>query len=360
MEQKEVPSLFPEPLDISLPFRYGGRVSHDPLLPYHALTDVPSVLVGHWTDLPNATGCTVVLVPKGAVGGVEVRGSAPGSRETDLLRPTALIQQVHAVVLSGGSAFGLATADGVMRWLAERGIGFRIGQAVVPIVPAAILFDLNLGDPHKARPGAEEGYRACQSARSGPVEEGSVGAGTGATVGKALGMARAIKGGLGTASLRLGQGVVVAALVAVNAVGDVVEPGAGRILAGPRREDGRSFHSTVDLLLRGETLARAPQSNTTIGVVATNARLTKAQANKLAVHAQDGLALAVRPCHTMRDGDCFFVLATGESTETVDLDRLGVAVTQVVAEAVVRAVLKATPLAGVPSARQVLPDLPAV
>lgn len=341
-------------------FRYGKGVSHDPFLPYHALTDVPGVLVGHWTDPQNATGCTAVLVPKGAVGGVEVRGSAPGSRETDLLRPTALIQQVHAVVLSGGSAFGLATADGVLRWLEERGIGFRIGQALVPIVPAAILFDLNLGNPKKARPGAQEGYLACQSATSGPVAEGSVGAGTGATVGKALGLARATKGGLGTASIHLGQGVVVAALVAVNAVGDVVDPRTGRILAGPRRDDGKGFHSTVDLLLQGEAFAHALQTNTTIGVVATNARLTKEQANKLAVHAQDGLALAVRPCHTMRDGDCFFVLATGESTVAVDPDRLGTAATHVVAEAIVRAVLTATPLAGIPSARQVLPDLPAV
>ncbi|GBD11270.1 putative aminopeptidase [bacterium HR23] len=333
-------------------------MSHHPLLPYHALTDVPGVLVGHWTDPQNATGCTVVLVPKGAVGGVEVRGSAPGTRETDLLRPTALIQQVHAVVLSGGSAFGLAVADGVMRWLEERGIGFRIGQAVVPIVPSAILFDLNLGGPRKARPGPWEGYEACQRAVAGPIAEGSVGAGTGATVGKALGLARATKGGIGTASLALGQ-VVVGALVAVNAVGDVVDPQSGRVLAGPRREDGRGFHDSVDLLLGGETLARAPQSNTTIGVVATNARLTKEQANKLAVHAQDGLALAVRPCHTMRDGDCFFVLATGECPEAVDLDRLGVAVTRVVAEAVVRGVLKATPLGGIPSAREVFPDLPA-
>ncbi|MFN3974571.1 MAG: P1 family peptidase [Dehalococcoidia bacterium] len=335
-------------------------MSHDPFLPYHALTDVPGVLVGHWTDLQNATGCTVVLVPKGAVGGVEVRGSAPGSRETDLLRPTALIQRVHAVVLAGGSAFGLATADGVMRWLEERGIGFRIGPALVPIVPAAILFDLNLGGPKKSRPGAQEGYLACQVAASGPVAEGSVGAGTGATVGKALGLGRATKGGLGTASIHLGQGIVLGALVAVNAVGDVVDPLNGRILAGPRRQDGEGFHSTVDLILRGEAFAQSPQANTTIGVVATNARLTKEQVNKLAVHAQDGLALAVRPCHTMRDGDCFFALATGEKPDAVDPDRLGVAATQMVARAIVRAVLAATPLAGIPSARQVLPDLPAV
>ncbi|MCS7207519.1 MAG: P1 family peptidase [Dehalococcoidia bacterium] len=335
-------------------------MSHPPNPSYGALTDVPGVLVGHWTDPQNATGCTVVLVPKGAVGGVEVRGSAPGTRETDLLRPTALVQQVHAVVLSGGSAFGLATADGVMRWLEERGIGFRLGTAVVPIVPAAILFDLLLAGPHKARPGPEAGYQACQGATAGPVAEGSVGAGTGATVGKILGMARATKGGIGTASLHLGQGIVVAALVAVNAVGDVVDPHTGRILAGPRREDGKGFHSTVELLLQGVVPPRSPQTNTTIGIVATNARLTKEQVNKLAVYAQDGLALAIRPCHTMRDGDCMFALATGEATASIDLDRLGVGAVQVVAEAVVRAVLKATPLAGIPAAREVLPDLPQV
>lgn len=333
-------------------------MSHTPSLPYHALTDVPGVLVGHWTDPQNATGCTVVLVPKGAVGGVEVRGSAPGTRETDLLRPLALVQQVHGVVLAGGSAFGLAAADGVMRWLGEQGIGFPAGQAIVPIVPAAILFDRNIGNP-KAYPGPEEGYRACQEARSGMVEEGSVGAGTGATVGKALGIAHATKGGIGTASMYLGEGVVVAALVAVNAVGDVVDPPTGRILAGPRRKMGDGFLSTVDLILRGEAFPHiAGVRGTTIGVVATNARLTKEQVNKVAVYAQDGLVLAVRPCHTMRDGDCFFALATGECPTGVDVDRVGVAVTRVVAEAVVRAVLKATPLAGIPSARQVLPDLP--
>jgi L-aminopeptidase/D-esterase-like protein len=261
---------------------------------------------------------------------------------------------VHAVLLSGGSAFGLDAAAGVMRYLEERGVGFRVGPAVVPIVPAAILFDLGVAT-HKVRPGPPEAYQACLAATAGPVPQGSVGAGTGATVGKALGLERATKGGLGTASVFLGDGLAVAALVAVNAYGDVVDPESGRVLAGPRRQDGPGFWSTLDLLVQGRarTMPGLP-TNTTIGVVATNARLTKEQACKLAVHAHDGLALAVRPCHTMGDGDLFFALATGAASQPADVDRLGAAAVLAVSQAIVTAVREATGLAGIPSAQEVV------
>jgi len=313
------------------------------------LTDVPGLLVGHETDREHATGCTVVLCPQGAVGGVDVRGSAPGTRETDLLRPGRLVPAVHAVVLSGGSAFGLDTACGVMRWLEEQGVGFSIAGVRVPIVAGAILFDLNLVTG-RVRPDAEWGYRACQRAHAGPVEQGSVGAGTGATVAKMLGMERAVKAGIGSASLDLGEGVVVGALVAVNALGDVVDPWTGRLLAGPRREEG-GFYTTTDLLVRGQGDPPPPLANTTIGVVATNARLTREEANRLASQAHDGLALAVRPAHLMGDGDTFFALATGEAEARVRMDRLLSAVMTVVARAVVRAVVRATGLGGVPALR---------
>ena len=303
-----------------------------------AITDVPGVLVGHDTDLVGATGLTVVLCAAGAVGGVDVRGSAPGTRETDLLRPTSLVQEVHAVLLTGGSAFGLAAADGVMRYLEERGVGFAAGPVRVPIVPAAVLFDLGVGSS-SARPDAEAGYRACLAA-GGRVAEGSVGAGTGATVGKALGPAGAAKGGIGTASARLSDGTVVGAIVAVNALGDVYDPDTGRRVAGSR--------------MVGSGAERGgPWTNTTIGVVATSARLTKEGANKVAQMAQDGLARAIRPAHTMFDGDALFVLATGadETPSTPALvSAVGALAADVVSRAIVRAVERATSLAGIPSA----------
>ncbi|HEX8958719.1 MAG TPA: P1 family peptidase [Solirubrobacterales bacterium] len=302
-----------------------------------AITDVPGVLVGHDTDLVGATGLTVVLCTAGAVGGVDVRGSAPGTRETDLLRPTNLVQEVHAVLLTGGSAFGLAAADGVMRYLEERGIGFPTGVANVPIVPAAVLFDLGVGSP-SARPDAAAGYRACLAAGR-RVVEGSIGAGTGATVGKALGPAGAVKGGLGTASARLPNGIVVGAVVAVNALGDVYDPDTGRRVAGSRGA-GASVEGGV------------PGTNTTIGVVATSARLTKEGANKVAQMAQDGLARAIRPAHTMFDGDTLFALAMGtdETPSTPALvSAVGALAAEVVARAIVRACERATSLAGVPS-----------
>ena len=319
-----------------------------------AITDVPGISVGHYTNAAAATGCTVVLCEDGAVGGVDARGSAPGTRETDLLRPTALVNQVHAVLLSGGSAFGLDAAAGVMRRLEERGVGLQFGGAVIPIVPAAILFDLSVirGD---VRPAAAEGYAACLNASSDGVTEGSVGAGTGATVAKLLGMRRAVKGGIGSAALDLGDGVIVGAIAAVNAVGGVYEHSAGRIIAGPRSEHDGAMLDALELIASPAYAAsrRVPPSNTTIGVVATNARLTKAQANKLASAAQDGVALAVRPAHLMSDGDTMFALATGKSDSEFDMNRLIAAAAICVSSAIARGVETAETLGGIPSANDV-------
>ena len=313
------------------------------------ITAVAGIEVGHYTDLEAATGCSVVLCGSGAVGGVDVRGSAPGTRETDLLRPTSLVSEVHAVVLSGGSAFGLDAASGVMRYLEERGIGYPAGGAVVPIVPSAILFDLTVGDG-TVRPGADEGYEACGEAASGPVAEGSVGAGTGATVGKVLGMDRAVKGGLGTASVDLGDGLIVGAIVAVNAAGGVFEPETGELVAGPLSDgDGGMLDPVALMTAPGFKSTRGVPTNTTIGVVATNARLSKELANKLASVAHDGLAMAIRPAHTMVDGDTIFALATGGLDEPADMNRLCAAAVVSVAKAVVRGVRLATGLGGVPA-----------
>ena len=317
----------------------------------NAITDVPGILVGHSTNIDAATGCTVVLCPQGAVAGVDVRGSAPGTRETDLLRPGNLVQQVHAILLSGGSAYGLDAASGVMRYLEERDIGYRIGAGVVPIVPAAIIFDLGLVT-HSIRPGPDDGYAACVNASDTPPDQGSVGAGTGATVGKTMGREHATKGGVGTAAVNLGR-LVVGALAVVNAVGDVVDPETGQVLAGPRDEEGRRFLRSVDVLAGAvEAPVLASPTNTTLAVVATNASLTKEQANKLAQVGHDGLALAIRPCHTMADGDVVFALATGESDMPVNMNRLCSAATTAVARAIVSAIENATGVGGVPSARE--------
>jgi L-aminopeptidase/D-esterase-like protein len=294
------------------------------------ITAVPGLRVGHWTDPVALTGCTVVLCPPGTMGSGEVRGGAPGTRETDLLRPGTLVQEVHAVLLSGGSAFGLAAADGVVRWLEERGVGFEAGPVRVPIVPAAVLFDLAIGDP-AIRPGPAEGYAACEAA-SDAVPEGNVGAGTGATVAKLRGPEGAVKGGLGSASRRVGD-LVVGAMAAVNALGEVVEDD-GTVIAGSRLPEGES--------------AEPPDSNTTLVVVATNARMSKERAHLLALAAHEGLSLAVRPSHTLRDGDTAFALATGESEAPQrDVERLAEAV---VAEAIRRAVRAAEGVPGVPAA----------
>jgi L-aminopeptidase/D-esterase-like protein len=321
-------------------------------LPAGGLTDVTGLKVGHFTDSRRPTGCTVVLAEAGAVCGVDVRGGAPGTRETDLLDPVNTVQQVHALVLSGGSAFGLESATGVVRYLEENGIGFPVGVGKVPIVPAAVLIDLRLGD-WKIRPDANAGYAAARSASSGPVAEGCVGAGAGATVGKLFGLERAMKAGIGTASVRLPNGVVVAALVAVNAVGDVVDPTTGRPLAGLRTEDGRGLRSTLEALLAGEKPGRPlPGESTSIGVVATNVALDKAEATKVAQMAHDGLAHAIRPVHTPWDGDTLFAVSTGALALDERTLVVGALAAEVVARAVVRAVLSARGLPGLPAASE--------
>ena len=321
------------------------------------ITGVAGIRVGHYTDTKAATGCTVVLCENGAVGGVDVRGSAPGTRETDLLRPTNLVSKVHAVLLSGGSLFGLEAAGGVVRYLEERGVGIEFGGFTIPIVPAAILFDLGVVTG-AVRPGPDEGYTACQNASSGIVTEGSVGAGTGATVGNLLGRERAVKGGIGTAIVDLGQGLVVGAIVAVNAVGGIFDPDTGALVAGPRREDGATMHDSMELITSPGFARGSPigPTNTTLGVVATNARLNKEQVNKLASVAHDGLAMAVRPAHTMSDGDTMFALATGALDQPADMDRLCAASTLCVSRAIVRGVRKAEGIGGVPSIKELTPN----
>ena len=319
------------------------------------LTAVAGLEVGHYTDRANATGCTAILCRSGAVAGVDVRGGSPGTRETDLLQPMRRVERIHGLLLSGGSAFGLDAAAGIVRYLEEQGIGLQVGPALVPIVSAAILFDLGLVTA-AIRPDAAAGYAAAVAAAPEPVAEGSVGAGTGATVGKALGLARSVKAGIGSAALTLPGNIVVAALVAVNAYGDVFDHRSGQIIAGPRRPSGPGFVRTTDWLTGkepddglGSDDDAAPLSNTTIGVVATDAGLTKAEANFLARISHDGLALTLRPCHTLRDGDTMFALATGQTAASVDLTVLGAAAVEVTAQAVLRAVARATGLGGIPA-----------
>lgn len=303
------------------------------------LRDVPGLLVGHQTDAEARTGCSVVIAPGGAVAGVDVRGSAPGTRETDLLRPTALVERINAIMLCGGSAFGLAAADGAMRWLAERGHGFPTGVRPVPIVPAAVIFDLAVGSPD-AFPDAAAGYAACEAAArgDGPME-GAVGAGTGATVGKLLGPASASPGGVGSAGMRLSDGTVVAAVCVTNASGNVVGR-EGAILAGVR--DGKGgYVDAGSLLLMDPGISAVPGSNTTLAVIATDAPLDRAQCRKLAELGHDALALAISPVHTMLDGDTVFALSTGTG-EVATLEqqvRLGVAAVEVLRTAIERSVL---------------------
>jgi L-aminopeptidase/D-esterase-like protein len=313
------------------------------------VTDVAGLKVGHFTDARRPTGCTVVLAEAGALCGVDVRGGAPGTRETDLLDPVASAEAVHGIVLSGGSAFGLDAASGVVRFLEERKVGVAFAGAVIPIVPAAILFDLRVGDP-LVRPDAAAGYAAARAASAGPVAEGNVGAGAGATVGKLLGPERAMKSGIGTASHRLPKGAVVAALVVVNAAGDVVDPGSGRTIAGARTADGKGLEGTMQSVLSG----RAPfvpgkQESTTLGVVATNVTLSKAQATKVAQMAHDGLARTINPVHTPVDGDTLFALSTGQVEWPSATLVVGSVAAEVVARAVLRAVRLARGLPGLPS-----------
>ncbi len=339
---------------------------------HNSITDIAGIRVGHDTDADNATGCTVVLCPPdGAIAGVDVRGPAPATRETDLLRPAHLVERAHAIFLTGGSAFGLDAAAGVMKFLEEQKIGFDTRVARVPIVPAAAIFDLAIGSA-SVRPNADAGYRAARAAKSGAVEEGNVGAGTGATVGKLLGIQFATKSGLGTASQKIGKGIVVGALVVVNAFGDVIDPRTGEILAGTRKPIGAV--GVLSPLLTGipkqisESGERTPWldtasaikgnlgqtvlgfANTTIGVVATNAALTKEQVNLVAMMAHDGYARAIRPAHTLFDGDAIFALSAGHARG--DVSAIGHAAAEVIAEAIGRAVEAAESLCGVPSQRE--------
>jgi L-aminopeptidase/D-esterase-like protein len=323
----------------------------------NAITDVPGIRVGHAHNPEALTGCTVVLCEEGAVGGVDQRGGAPGTRETDPLRPMHLVQHVHAVVLAGGSAFGLDSATGVVRYLEEKGVGFDVGVTKVPIVPAAILFDLGIGRAD-TRPDAAMGYAACEHASGERPQEGNAGAGMGATVGKILGMAGAMKSGIGTASIDLGGGAIVAAIVAPNSLGDIIDPATGKILAGARAtkigpirfgEEG-TFADTLKVMksFAGKTVMRfASRGNTVIGVVATNASLTKEEANKVAQMAHDGIARAVRPAHTMLDGDTIFALSTGR--KKVDVNIIGAYAAEVAARAIINAVLSAQAAGGIPA-----------
>ena len=323
----------------------------------NAITDIAGIRVGHAQDLEALTGCTVVLCEGGAVGGVDVRGGSPGTRETDLLRPMHRVERIHAVMLSGGSAFGLSAASGAVSYLEDQGIGFDTRVARVPIVPSAILFDLDIGNA-RVRPDSAMGYRSCLNALDSRPAEGNVGAGTGATVGKILGPGQAMKSGIGTASLAIGAGVVVGAIFAVNAFGDVVDPSTGVILAGARAADVGPlrigspgyFADTLHILKTavGRTaLSLASRQHTVIGVVATNARLDKAQINKVAQMAHDGLGRAIRPAHTMFDGDTVFALATGK--RRADPSIVGAFAAEVTAQAIVRAVQTARPAGGLPA-----------
>lgn len=311
---------------------------------------ISGITIGHWTDLAAATGCTVILCPAGAVAGVDVRGSAPGTREVALLDPICTVEKVHAICLAGGSAYGLAAADGVMQWLEEHGHGFDVVVAKVPIVPTAILFDLAVGRAD-VRPTATAGYAACAAATAGPVAEGNVGAGTGATVGKLLGFPYAMKGGLGIAHRSIGD-KVVAAVVAVNAAGNIVNPANGQIIAGVRNPRGQGFVPTTDILaqrLNQDVQAWGARSNTTLAVVLTNVALTKVGCTKVAQMAHDGLARAIHPVHTAIDGDIVFTLSHGEQTGGADI--VGAIAAEVMAEAILRAVYAAESLHGVPAMR---------
>ena len=318
-----------------------------------SITDVGGLKVGHFTDKRRPTGVTAILFERGATAGVDVRGSAPGTRETDLLNPVHSNHQIHGITLAGGSSFGLDSASGVMRYLEEKGIGIRFGGYVIPIVPAAILFDLPVGDG-KIRPDAQAGYEAARAASDAKVTEGCVGAGAGATVGKAFGFDRATKTGIGTASLKVGDtGVVVGAIVAVNAVGDVIDPRTGQIIAGARGDDGKSFIGTQAKIRSGyDVLETAPPiSNTTIGVIATNATLDKTQLTKMAQMAHDGLARTINPVHTLVDGDTIFAVSTGILKKKVNHGAIGAIAADVLATAILRAVTEATGAAGLPSCR---------
>jgi L-aminopeptidase/D-esterase-like protein len=316
------------------------------------LTAIEGIKVGHFTLAERPTGCTVVLVESGATAGVDVSGAAPATRDTDLLNPTKMVEQIYGISLSGGSLFGLSTGDGVLRYLEEKNIGIVYGNRHIPIVPGASIFDLGIGDG-RIRPTADCGYRAAQAASSAPVVEGSVGAGAGATLGKLGGMERAMKSGVGSAAMRLPDGLIVAALVVLNPVGDVIDPATGKVVAGVRTQAGNGF-ADARLLMRAGVPRTNRGDNSTIGVIATNARLTKAQASSLAQLTDDGYARAIWPIHTIVDGDTVFAIATGTNPGTPDMLTLGALAADVMSAAVIRAATQATGLPNVPALR----DLP--
>lgn len=324
---------------------------------YNSITDVPGIQIGQVQDEKALTGCTVILCKDGAVGGVDQRGGAPGTRETDLLRPMHLVERIHAVVLAGGSAFGLDAASGVMRYLAEKNIGFDTGAARVPLVSSAILYDLAIGDPH-VRPTADMGYQACLNASSQPPQQGNFGAGCGASVGKLLGASQAMKSGIGSASIRVGGGIIVGAIVAVNAFGDVVDPQNQQILAGARTlhkgpiKIGSQEIFADTLAVMKTTVGRtifdfASRQATVIGVVASNATLNKEETNKVAQMAQDALGITIRPAHCMFDGDTIFALSTGQ--HKADVNVVGAFACQALVQAILNAVRSAKPAGGLPS-----------
>ncbi len=316
---------------------------HLPSTPAGSITNVAGIEVGHFTDSRRPTGCSVIVARAGAVAGVDVRGGAPGTRETELLHPSNLVECVHAVLLAGGSAWGLDAASGVMQWLEHQGIGLQVGFGLVPIVPAAVLFDLPVGDA-SIRPDASAGYQACVAASREPPAEGNVGAGAGALVGKIFGLERAMRGGIGSASVTV-DGITVGAIIACNAVGDVMQPGTGQVLAGARTPDGSALLDCRDAMLAGSIpKSLLAGTNTTIGVIATDAVLTKAQAHRLAQVSHDGLARAINPVHTLLDGDTLFALGTAVSGKSASMLLLSTLAAEVTARAVVRAVLAATSL----------------
>jgi L-aminopeptidase/D-esterase-like protein len=321
---------------------------------WSSLTDVPGLRVGHYTMTERPTGCTVILLDgDGAPGGMSQRGAAPGTWETDLLDPLNMIEKVNAFILTGGSAYGIDVKQGVARYLEERKIGYPIAGTVVPIAPGAVIMDLGVGGSPTIRPGAECGYRAAAAATNGPVAEGNVGAGAGATVGKMAGSNRAMKGGLGTASITLPNGLIVAAIAVINSVGDIIDPSTGAVVAGVRTPDGKRLADARRLMRGGAQYVTAPRvlENTTIALVATNAVLTKTQVNRVALMADDGLSRAVNPAHTAGDGDTVFAVATGRWQGRTDASEVGMLAAEVLSEAIVRAAVKAMPLPGLPTAR---------
>jgi L-aminopeptidase/D-esterase-like protein len=327
-----------------------------PTMTNKSLTAVAGIRVGHFTLTERPTGCTVVVVDgDGAIGGYAQRGGAPGTRDADLLNPLNAVEQINAIFLTGGSAYGISVGDGVSRYLEEKKVGYKIAGTVVPIVPGAVLMDLGFGGSSTIRPNADCGYRAASTASDGPVAEGNIGAGAGSTVGKLIGNRdRAMKAGVGSSAITLPNGLVVAALVAVNAVGDIVDPATGAVVAGVRTEDGKRL-ADARLLIRSpqpSANAPAPGANTTIAVVATNAKLTKVQASRVALMADDGLARAINPAHTPADGDTVFALATGRWDGPADVLTIGALAAEVLSEAIVRAATQATASGGLPSARE--------